>query len=1168
MEVGRVEAGLYLSDKGFDSGLATAGSKLDTFGSKIDSVAQKAGQIGQTLTMGLTLPIAGAAAGVVKLAGDFQQSMANVASVTGGGVEAQKALSAAAREAGATTVFSASQAADAMYFMASAGWKDQQIVAGLNDTLKLAAAGGKDLAFTSDLMTATISQFGLEAGDAGRVANVFAAATSNSQANLDKLAYSMRYVGPVADSLGWSLEESTGALMGLYNAGFKGEQAGTVLRGALSALLKPSDAAAETLKKLGLSIEDVNPATHSLAEIVGVLESKNLSAADAVAIFGQEAGPGMLALLGQGQAAIEGYTASITGTSKATEMMETQTNTLWGALKQLRSAGEELALVFGDVLIPPLTSLVKDTITPFVRKLGEMDSGTVKLIATIAGLAAVVGPALILFSHMIPALALIVGAVGALVSPLGLVAAAFAALAGYEVHKHFDAIASAFGHIKDVAFELFGALSQGNITEAFDILRAEAGNFVKYLSDVDWGEMFRGLQSDTKSAFKKAVSAAQSVWSGLRGIANDVASWLRAVDWGGVWDTVVLGAYTAFGALHDLGDYILEGFQSIDWGGIWTELRGIGSYIVSSLKSVDWSSIASTIGSGLRSAFETLTDLGGAVVEKLKEIDWRGVGDTIIGLIGQGFGALSGIGSKLFDAITSYDWSSLSDRITSGLADVGGAIGSYIKEKLAAVNWSDVGHRILDGIKTVFGAARDLGDYLAEAIRAYDWSPVGEKIAEWLKEGVQKGWDLLKWIGEKISGISTSDATSTFSGWFNAVKGAFSEFWSGFSEEMTGGAGWKAAFIELFWEAFDYVVGLLGRWGSEIKNSIKGHLAEILTKVDLWTIDFINLWIYAANGALDSAYNFRDWISPIFDEAVGAVTKKLDEIGATKAFEDLKAAAEAPIATVKGWVDALKDAIQGLIDTASNVANVGGYLETLASTLGIGAQWYESVGRSTGDMGGRHFMTEAEKAAWEEEHPAWKLQVSKNQSNFSLPTTQTQVPGIPQAEVSLSGENVVFTTDQGTSTATQGQLGYVDYSKLDQILEGTPGYGAIWPQGGWLTKLLTGTGNADYSALFGEVAGSVIRPEGRTYLSPVGSLGYEKTLAGWQDRLGYKIDAQTDEVTSSWKSTGDAVHSDLEAMRAEEAATAANTGSIAGTIPSVASATTGTEANTAAFPAG
>ncbi|MCP1393354.1 MAG: hypothetical protein J5I35_11480, partial [Methanothrix harundinacea] len=371
------------------------------------------------------------------------------------------------------------------------------------------------------------------------------------------------------------------------------------------------------------------------------------------------------------------------------------------------------------------------------------------------------------------------------------------------------------------------------------------------------------------------------------------------------------------------------------------ELRGIGSYIVSSLKSVDWSSIASTIGSGLRSAFETLTDLGGAVVEKLKEIDWRGVGDTILGLIGQGFGALSDIGSKLFDAITSYDWSSLSDRITSGLADVGGAIGSYIKEKLAAVSWGDVGHRILDGIKTVFGAARDLGDYLAEAIEGYDWSPVGETVAEWLKKGVQKGWDLLKWIGEKISGISTSDATDTFSGWFNAVKGAFSEFWSGFSEEMTGGASWKAAFIELFWDAFDYVKGLLSRWGGEILNSLKYYLAEILAKVDYWYIDFINLWVYAFNGVLRQARIFKTWIGDEIDKVTETVTKKLDEIGATKAFEDLKAAAESPIATVKGWIDGLANSVSNLIEKFTTLGGMTTILEGLETYTGMNKQYKE-----------------------------------------------------------------------------------------------------------------------------------------------------------------------------------------------------------------------------------
>lgn len=206
---------------------------------------------------------------------------------------------------------------------------------------------------------------------------------------------------------------------------------------------------------------------------------------------------------------------------------------------------------------------MNDTITPFVRKLGEMDSGTVKLIATIAGLAAVVGPVLIGFSLMLPAITLVAGAMAAILSPIGLVTAAFVALAGYEVYKHFDLITSAIGKVKTAASDLFGALREGNIDEAFDILRTAADDFVGYLMDIDWGDLYKSLQSETRSAFKKAVSVAKSVWSGLSGIGNDVASWIRDVDWRGVWDTVIIGATSAFGALRDLGSYVVEGLRGL-----------------------------------------------------------------------------------------------------------------------------------------------------------------------------------------------------------------------------------------------------------------------------------------------------------------------------------------------------------------------------------------------------------------------------------------------------------------------------------------------------------------------------------------------------------------------------------------------------------------------------
>ncbi len=151
--------------------------------------------------------------------------MANAASVSGATAEEFERMKEVAREMGKSTVFSASEAADAMYYMASAGYKAEQMGEALKPILDLAAATQSDVAFSTDTVIATLNQFGLGAQDAGRVTNVFAAAIGNSQATLDKLSYSMRYVGPVANSLGYSIEQTTAALGLLYNAGFQGEQA-------------------------------------------------------------------------------------------------------------------------------------------------------------------------------------------------------------------------------------------------------------------------------------------------------------------------------------------------------------------------------------------------------------------------------------------------------------------------------------------------------------------------------------------------------------------------------------------------------------------------------------------------------------------------------------------------------------------------------------------------------------------------------------------------------------------------------------------------------------------------------------------------------------------------------------------------------------------------------
>ena len=154
-------------------------------------------------TIGRNMAIAGAAivaafGMAIKTASQFEQSMANTASVAGATSEELKKLSDYAREMGEQSVFSASQAADAMYFLASAGMNVDQVMSALKGTLALAAATQSDLAFTAAAVAATLSQFGLEASEADRVANVFAATISMSQATMDKLATSMSYVGPMA----------------------------------------------------------------------------------------------------------------------------------------------------------------------------------------------------------------------------------------------------------------------------------------------------------------------------------------------------------------------------------------------------------------------------------------------------------------------------------------------------------------------------------------------------------------------------------------------------------------------------------------------------------------------------------------------------------------------------------------------------------------------------------------------------------------------------------------------------------------------------------------------------------------------------------------------------------------------------------------------------------
>ena len=297
-------------------------------------------------------------AGVVSTHSQFQRSMSNVASVAGATADELDKLSKAAREQAKTSVFSAREAADAQYYLASAGMSVTEIIEAQRGVMDLAAATQAELAYTAESVASALSQFGLQASDATRVANVYAAAISGSQATMQKLTDSMRYAGPIAAQLGQSLEGTTAQLMALYNGGLRGEQAGTALRAAMLRLQDPTKEMAVTLAEMNVQITDNTGKTRPFIDIIAELSKKNMDAGQATKIFGQEAAAAML-ILAKDLDKVRKYKEEITGTAKATEMANRQTDNLWGDWKKFNSAVEELALTFASELDPALRGAVQ-----------------------------------------------------------------------------------------------------------------------------------------------------------------------------------------------------------------------------------------------------------------------------------------------------------------------------------------------------------------------------------------------------------------------------------------------------------------------------------------------------------------------------------------------------------------------------------------------------------------------------------------------------------------------------------------------------------------------------------------------------------------------------------------------------------------------------------------
>lgn len=325
---------------------------------------------GFTQIQSLFLGLAGAAIGVhqaVKAITSFEETMAKVGAVSGASAEDLRRLTDQAREMGVVTRFSASEAAGGQELLAQAGLNAQQVMSALPATLSLAAAAGLQMSEAAEIASSSMSQFGLGAGEVARIADVLVLASQRSNSNVRELGDALSYVGPVASSLGISLEQTSAALGTLANAGIKGSRAGTALQRVLSVLsTNVTSEAQAAFEKLGLRIDDLRPQTNSLSSIFGKLRDSGFGSAEAFAIFGERAGEALK--LVQQVDTINQLESQLRGASGAArDAAAAMDNTLAGSFRALASATEGLFIALGDAGLKGILRGIIDTMTGVIR---------------------------------------------------------------------------------------------------------------------------------------------------------------------------------------------------------------------------------------------------------------------------------------------------------------------------------------------------------------------------------------------------------------------------------------------------------------------------------------------------------------------------------------------------------------------------------------------------------------------------------------------------------------------------------------------------------------------------------------------------------------------------------------------------------------------------------
>jgi len=459
---------------GFMRGLREINTKVEESRNKMQrnygAISQSITNVGQKF-MVATAAIVGFGAMAVKTAADFERAMNRVGAVSGATEEQLAALTDQAKELGRTTQFSASQAADAMGFLAMAGFEVNDIMGAMPSTLQLAASAQMDLAQAADITSNILTGYRMTVEELEHANDVLVKTFISTNTNLAQLGEAMKYAAPIAASAGIQFEEASAAIGLMGNAGIQASLAGTSLRGAIVRLLTPGGEAASVMEELGLQVLDATGNLLPLVDIVEQLERSGATTADMMTIFGLRAGPAFAALVSQGSVALRELIVELENSGGTAERIaEKQMEGLHGQLLKLKSAFEGFMIALAD---SGLIQWVTDTatkITEWVSAMAKYDKQTLKTIIVVGALVAAIGPLLIILGQIIMIAPAVGTAVTFMFGPWGLVIAG-AVTALILVTKHINAVTVAIRAEMDALNAEIDAINES--IDAHDEMREE-----------------------------------------------------------------------------------------------------------------------------------------------------------------------------------------------------------------------------------------------------------------------------------------------------------------------------------------------------------------------------------------------------------------------------------------------------------------------------------------------------------------------------------------------------------------------------------------------------------------------------------------------------------------------------------------------------------------------